>query len=125
MATKLIPAAIIAQAFACALFAGLGTAPAMELPSRTGNVPFDHRGHIAHEGGRCVVCHHTSAGRDVRQTCRECHGSSTDAVPDIRTAFHDSCIGCHEKLHRSQQPAGPVKRCSGCHIGTSEKNRAD
>ena len=93
----------------CALLATAVSVAAIELPSRAGAVPFDHGRHIAREGANCTVCHHTSTGTDVRATCRECHRA------DARTAFHGSCIGCHERLRRSEQPAGPVKRCSGCH----------
>jgi hypothetical protein len=92
-----------------ALLVAAVPAAASELPSRAGAVPFDHGRHIAREGANCTVCHHTSTGSEVTATCRDCHRA------DARTAFHASCIGCHERLRRSEQPAGPVKRCSGCH----------
>jgi len=99
----------------CALLATTVSAAASELPSRAGAVSFDHGQHAAREGANCAVCHHTSTGFEVRETCRQCHRPSAPSLPDSRTAFHGSCIGCHEKLHRGGQPAGPVKRCSGCH----------
>lgn len=91
------------------------SAAAMELPSRAGAVPFDHGGHIAYEQGSCTVCHHTSTGSEVRETCRQCHRPSAPSMPDSRSAFHGSCIGCHEDLRRDGKAAGPTKRCSGCH----------
>lgn len=97
------------------LLATAASAAAIELPSRAGTVHFDHGGHIAYEKGNCTVCHHTSTGTEVRETCRQCHRSSAPTLADSRSAFHGSCIGCHEKLHRRGQAAGPVKRCSGCH----------
>ena len=97
------------------LLATAVAAAAIELPSRAGAVPFDHGRHIAYEKGRCVVCHHTSTGSEVRDTCRQCHRPSIRTPPDSRTAFHGSCIGCHDTLRRTGQPAGPTKRCSGCH----------
>jgi len=98
-----------------ALLATAVSAAAIELPSRAGAVPFDHVRHAAREEANCAVCHHTSTGIEVRETCRQCHRPSAPTLPDSRSAFHGSCIGCHEMLHRSGQPAGPTKRCSGCH----------
>jgi hypothetical protein len=88
---------------------------AIELPSRAGAVPFEHGRHVVYEKGRCVVCHHTSTGTEVRDACRQCHRPSAPTMPDSRTAFHGSCIGCHEERQRSGQATGPTKRCSGCH----------
>jgi hypothetical protein len=98
-----------------ALLATAASAAAIELPSRAGTVSFDHVLHIAREGADCAVCHHTSTGAEVRETCRQCHRPSAPTMPDSRTAFHGSCIGCHDTLRRSGQAAGPTKRCSGCH----------
>ena len=97
------------------LFATAASAAAIELPSRAGAVSFDHGRHIAYEKGNCAICHHTSTGADVRETCRQCHRPSAPTLPDSRTAFHGNCIGCHDRLRRSEQAAGPTKRCSGCH----------
>lgn len=103
----------------CALCMTAASAAVMELPSRAGAVPFDHGRHITHEKGNCTACHHTSTGANVEATCRQCHQpSARAAMPDSRTAFHGSCIGCHEKLQRGGQATGPTKRCSGCHTQT-------
>ncbi len=100
-----------------AMLAVAVAAAAMELPSRAGAVPFDHGRHITYERGNCTACHHTSTGTKVDATCRQCHQpSALAAMPDSRTAFHGSCIGCHEKLQRNGQATGPTKRCSGCHV---------
>jgi len=97
------------------LLATAASAAAIELPSRAGAVPFDHDRHAAREGTRCVVCHHTSTGTDVRAACRLCHRPAATTMLDSHAAFHGSCIGCHETRRRSGQAAGPTKRCSGCH----------
>jgi len=97
------------------LLATAVSAAVIELPSRAGAVPFDHGRHIAYERGNCTVCHHTSTGTEVRETCRQCHRPSAPSMPDSRTAFHGSCIGCHVDLRRDGKAAGPTKRCSGCH----------
>jgi len=107
-----------------ALLAIAVAAAAIELPSRAGAVPFDHGRHIAYEKGHCVVCHHTSTGTEVRDTCRQCHLPAARFPPDSRTAFHGSCIGCHEKLRRQGKNAGPTKRCSDCHR-QADLNRGD
>jgi len=97
-----------------ALIATSVSAATIELPSRAGDVHFDHDRHIAYEKGLCTGCHHTSTGTAVRETCRQCHRPSV-RIPDSYSAFHGSCIGCHEQRQRSGQATGPTKRCSGCH----------
>jgi len=109
LARAMVAIIIILLLMLALLFARSAQAAVMQLPSSAGIVSFDHDQHAALKDTPCVACHHTSKGFEVRELCRDCHQTS------LRRAFHGKCIGCHEKLSLRKQPAGPVKRCSGCH----------
>ncbi len=74
-----------------------------------------HEGIEVRIGGACASCHADLADKTF-QSCRNCHGSANEADAPARLglkgAYHQQCIGCHEK-----QPAdanAPVD-CRGCH----------
>lgn len=83
------------------------------LPSKTGAVQFPHARHFGVAGG-CVACHHTSKPGEAMPACHACHGAGNGARSAYR-AFHDSCLGCHDRTARAGHKSGPVKRCSACH----------
>ncbi len=83
------------------------------LPSKTGAVQFPHARHFGVAGG-CVACHHTSKPGEAMPTCHACHHAGNGVRSAFR-AFHDSCLGCHERTARAGQKSGPVKRCAACH----------
>jgi hypothetical protein len=75
-------------------------------------VVFPHKVHA--ETNDCTVCHHTAKGKDVTQSCFECHGKDPNAPdPSVSSAkenpFHIMCRGCHK-----EQAKGPTK-CGDCH----------
>jgi hypothetical protein len=83
------------------------------LPSRTGDVPFPHARHFS--VADCVACHHTSQPGEAMTACHVCHREQGGEARSAHRAFHDSCIGCHDKLLRAGLQTGPSKRCSACH----------
>ncbi len=74
-------------------------------------------------GANCSACHHkynaktkeTYYVKGQEEACTYCHKAErTDDIRAMRTAAHDSCVGCHESLKQSQIKSGPVT-CQGCH----------
>lgn len=49
--------------------------------------------------------------------CASCHGNKTISKMSVRDAFHNQCIGCHEK-----EKKGPVL-CGECHKRDTMKNK--
>lgn len=79
-------------------------------------ISFSHR---AHENSiaDCTTCHHMGVGTG---TCKDCHGKDA-RFPDVQTAMHKSCQGCHASMKISD-PAD----CTFCHGGkTNKKDRKD
>jgi len=66
----------------------------MVLPSKTGNVTFEHQKHIELKNS-CAPCHASEQGGKIEGFGKE--------------MAHDVCKGCHV-----QSKAGPTK-CSECH----------
>ena len=71
----------------------------------------------------CSSCHHTYD--EARQqtvyakgeegSCRYCHKEAkSESGSAMRTASHDACINCHQRLTTQQKKAGPVI-CADCH----------
>lgn len=86
--------------------------------SQRPSVKFSHATHS--EEFECTECHHiyeyTGAEREnvwagEEQKCSDCHKlEKTGKKPDLRTAFHENCTGCHREMTK-----GPVT-CGECHI---------
>jgi len=96
-------------------------------------VRFMHRAHATHSGGDCTVCHHRvqdpakpddRVGREITQvdmsafrpsTCGACHRlpDEPDAPtrPGLKGAYHQQCVGCHEREGETTAPTG----CRDCH----------
>ncbi len=79
-------------------------------------VRFMHAQHAAMLGGDCVTCHHyrpAAEGASETTACSACHRRGYDHEHPMRVglkaAYHQQCIGCHEKMQ-----AGPVG-CEDCH----------
>lgn len=87
-------------------------------------VEFNHAKHYE-EYPECMECHHiyeysdgekenTWAGEE--QKCSDCHKQVKEEKKlDLRTAFHENCTGCHQKMRKEGEKTGPVT-CGECHI---------
>ncbi len=86
-------------------------------------VVFTHANHMAL--GDCTECHHRYERGRPRENvldlgeleegnpairCASCH--TTPAA--LQRAFHQQCIGCHDRLARQAKPTGP-RLCGECH----------
>ena len=64
----------------------------------------------------CSGCHHNSPASANPPKCASCHGKVADwkdgAKPDLKTAYHQQCIGCHSEMG-IQKPAATA--CAECH----------
>ena len=139
MARKRIKVEVLLSAIVVLLFAGFGgvaVRPAFEpdhvLPSRFGDVTWNHELHARHEGiSNCTVCHHQEQQGNMNpSSCHKCHTPLTnqealltphlfmdvEAIkyegekgPPPRVAFHNRCIGCHRAMDE-----GPLV-CRDCH----------
>jgi hypothetical protein len=91
---------------------------------------FPHRMHQGMYG--CVACHHgmDAEGQQtpyvegmVIQHCATCHNPSMEnkKLNSLTQAAHARCKGCHKKVVEESGTAGPIGKCSGCHIGSNGK----
>jgi hypothetical protein len=81
------------------------------LTSTAGEVRFSHPRHGA---AGCSDCHHKSDDPNPYRSCQDCHQLQRGKITDLQTAFHQTCIQCHEKILKSGKQA-PSRRCSSCH----------
>lgn len=90
----------------------------ISFETKTGTVTFLHRLHADLSVTRCDTCHHTWQPGDERiKACHECHGGAEAGAPGIRTAFHSTCIGCHEYTVAHGGEPGPLEnKCALCHV---------
>lgn len=110
-----IAAAACAALLACASAGGqprtlvITTARAFGPLGRPG-VPFPHGLHenIPRQG--CAACHHHGSDARGYTGCAACHAGKAE----IRTAFHRSCVGCHDAAARQGSSAVP-RACAECH----------
>ncbi|MBT3218940.1 MAG: hypothetical protein HN348_07595 [Proteobacteria bacterium] len=139
MARKRIKVEVLLSAIVVMLFAGFGGVvlrpdfePDHTLPSRFGDVTWNHELHARHEGiSNCTVCHHQEQQGNMNpSSCHECHKPLTNQEaliiphlfmdveeiryegengPPPRVAFHNRCIGCHRAMDE-----GPLA-CRDCH----------
>ena len=64
----------------------------------------------------CMGCHHHSPASITPPKCVSCHSiepglSTVDALPELKAAYHQQCIGCHTAME--QQPS--ASECADCH----------
>ena len=86
--------------------------------TKRGTVTFLHRMHADLKVTECSTCHHMLKPEDETvKACHECHGSKDGEAPKVKTAFHSTCIGCHEYTVAHGEEAGPLKKkCKLCHV---------
>jgi hypothetical protein len=84
--------------------------------------------HRKHQGMYdCAECHHgmDSEGKQlpyidgmVIQHCVTCHNPTMEnkQLGSLMKAAHARCKGCHKKVVAESGTAGPIGKCSGCHI---------
>jgi len=64
----------------------------------------------------CSGCHHNSPASANPPKCVSCHGKNagplSEAKPDLKTAYHQQCIGCHTEMG-IEKPAATA--CTECH----------
>jgi len=95
-------------------------------------VEFTHKKHAQDYKIACTDCHHKFEGGknvwkegDPVQKCEECHTEPTiqgekKLPPDqqklnLKIAFHDNCVGCHQKLKKDKPDTTAPVTCTGCH----------
>jgi hypothetical protein len=92
--------------------------------SKMGVVTFMHQMHSTLQGVNCTTCHHTSRGEGQPEDCHNCHQPQPQGdVPESAAAFHTRCRGCHQYTVDSGKKAGPVKKCTLCHIPPVNKKK--
>ncbi len=70
----------------------------------------------------CSNCHSRKNMPDVDWSnptaCKECHDKPTEIlVPTRKNAFHQQCMGCHEKMKKGPyRDEKDVKDCGRCHL---------
>lgn len=64
----------------------------------------------------CSGCHHNAPASATPDKCSSCHGLGgtplSEAKPDLKTAYHQQCIGCHTNMG-IEKPAATA--CTECH----------
>jgi hypothetical protein len=93
---------------------------------------FPHRMH--QEMCSCDNCHHgkDSEGNQIAYTdgmkiqhCVTCHNPTSmknKKLNNLMLASHARCKGCHKKIVEEEgKTAGPIAKCSGCHIVEKKK----
>ncbi|MDZ7811378.1 MAG: cytochrome c3 family protein [Arhodomonas sp.] len=73
--------------------------------------------HEDHGSVRCTTCHHDFAeATGTGGSCMNCHVTDARTRRQLREDFHGLCMGCHRERATAGENAGPLRRCSGCHI---------
>lgn len=90
--------------------------------SMLGPVTFLHKMHSGLDDVNCETCHHTTQGGSEPEDCHNCHKpkEAQGEAPKSIQAFHTRCRGCHQYTVDSGKHAGPVKKCTLCHVRESK-----
>ena len=90
----------------------------IQFETKRGTVTFLHKMHGDLSATECTTCHHMLKPEDeVVKPCHDCHGAKDGEAPKVKTAFHSTCIGCHEYTIAHGEEAGPLKKkCKLCHV---------
>ena len=84
--------------------------------------------HRMHQGMyECQECHHgmDDEGKQTAYTegmaiqhCASCHNPAMEnkKLNSLTQAAHTRCKGCHKKVVKESGTAGPIGKCSGCHV---------
>jgi Class III cytochrome C family len=104
-------------------------------PSPTKTAPqFTHKKHATEHKVACNECHHVyKDGKNVWKEgdqvdkCAKCHDEPTIQAekklpPDqqkknLKLAFHNNCIPCHQKLKKENPATKAPVTCAQCHPG--------
>ncbi len=95
-------------------------------------VEFSHKKHSEEYKIACNQCHHVyQDGKNVWKEgdpvkkCEACHTEATiqgekKLPPDqqklnLKIAFHEDCLGCHQKLKKDKPDTKAPVVCAGCH----------
>ena len=108
-------------------WAGIAVAQELVIPAdqdvisfetKLGVVTFQHKKHAELSQTECSTCHHKLQPEDTSvKACHACHGADVADAPKVKTAFHTTCIGCHEYTVKQGEEAGPLKKkCKLCHV---------
>jgi class III cytochrome C family protein len=65
----------------------------------------------------CAGCHHRIPAGSRPPACSSCHDTKPLPArdkPDLKTAFHRQCLGCHQQMNL-------VQECDACHAEASQK----
>ncbi len=73
--------------------------------------------HHVYENGENVLEESELEDGEVETACSSCHNS--DATLDLQKAFHQQCMGCHNKMKKEKEKTGP-SLCGECHIRESK-----
>lgn len=110
-----------------ALWANLTKAP----------VQLTHKKHAEEYKVACADCHHvykdgknTWKQGDAVDKCDKCHTEPTiqgekKLPPDqqklnLKLAYHNNCVGCHQKLKKEKADSKAPVTCAQCHPGAKE-----
>ncbi len=66
----------------------------------------------------CAGCHHHSPVGERPAACGACHdakGTADKDQPDLFTAYHRQCVGCHQQMGLKQQG------CTDCHAEAAQE----
>ena len=90
----------------------------IQFETKLGTVTFLHKMHADLSATKCTTCHHKLLPTDETvKACHECHGKKSGKAPRVKTAFHSTCIGCHEYTVAHGDKAGPLEnKCKLCHV---------
>lgn len=90
--------------------------------AKMGVVIFMHKMHSTLDNVTCTTCHHTAIGDNQQEDCHNCHKPKAQGeVPESAIAFHTRCRGCHQYTVDAGKKAGPVKKCTLCHIPPAKR----
>lgn len=98
-------------------------------------VQLTHKKHADEYKIACADCHHKYEGGknvwkegDPVQKCEACHTEPTiqgekKLPPDqqklnLKLAFHENCVGCHQKTKKEKPDTKAPVTCTGCHPGS-------
>jgi hypothetical protein len=66
----------------------------------------------------CMGCHHNSPASLTPPACAACHAVQVEGipapvtgVPDLKTAYHSQCMGCHQKIEIASVPSTDCQIC--------------
>ena len=105
---------IVAFVFAAAALAATQFVRQAQLDARP-MLPLSFA-HVDHRSVNCITCHHNFVDSTGQGLCIDCHKTNPKVAARIEPMFHTLCRDCHREKHSQGDDAGPVRRCSDCHI---------